>query len=138
MSEPTPDFLFDKTYTGSKGWLRLRLDPDYRVYLVTAGRGTVEGSRAGIAFMEEIIAEHPGRAFVCIGDLSQLGGSPIRVQFILGNWLLGRRDCFAKGALFGANPWERRLGTVALKIARLTDRVSFKRTETDARAFLGW
>ncbi len=136
--EPGPAPLLDRTFNSQRGGFHLRVMDDGRIYLRGFGKGSVESAQAGVAYMEEVFYTAPHQTFEALGDLRGLSGSPIRVQFILGKWLRRRRERFARGAIYGASPWERRLAIAALVIARMTDVVRFTKTETEARAFLGW
>jgi len=130
--------LLDRTFNSQRGGFHLRVMDDGRIYLRAFGKGSVENAHAGVAYMEEVFYTVPKMTFEALGDLRELSGSPIRVQFILGKWLRRRREHFTRGAIYGASPWERRLASAALVIARMTDVVRFTRTEAEARAFLGW
>ena len=73
--------------------------------------------------------------FIGLVDLRELHGVPIRSQFMLGKWLFGNKQRFARIAVFGGRAWEMRLARAIMTIAGM-DRVGFFNTEAEATGWL--
>lgn len=142
MTDATrPAHLVDVKWTNPKGdgGFTIVITAAYEGVIRTHGKGTMDGSRAVIAAMndalERIGTDHQLTGLV---DLGELSGSPMRAQFMLGKWLLGHRKIFGQVVIFGGKAWERKLAKAIIAIARLGQNVTFLETEDEALAKLGW
>jgi len=92
---------------------------DWRAMLVLRGAGTIGRVYEIIDVLDRGDAA-TGDCPPMLGavDLSGVRSAPVRAQFILGRWLLGRRNKFARIAVFEGRPFAMMLGRTAMKIAR--------------------
>ena len=108
---------FERRY--DDGNSQFTLTYDTRVEMCFWGKGTMAGAHALLKFLDEVsLLVEPGCPADTVADLSSLSGSPLRAQFLLGRWLLTHREQVRRVAIVGARPWERRLATAVMKIAR--------------------
>ena len=88
--DPTAELLFDETWEDAGGHFRHTLTADRRGVTRHHGKGSMAGVRAWIDMLEaskvHVSRDAPVTAMV---DLSELHGSPIRAQVLLG---VGRLD----------------------------------------------
>lgn len=138
MSLLSDEKIYEKTYDDGSVKIEIALDKQFRSLTRFYGKGTMGGARAFVAMLDEMVAvagrENKTQA---MSDLSQLHGSPVRAQFVIGKWLFKNKDLVDAVAVFGGRPWEMKLAKAVMKIARL-DGVGFFQNQADAERFLGW
>ena len=110
---------------------------DWRAMVRIGGKGTVEGAHILVGMLDDIVALDPSRTGACIMDISDVTKTPVRVQFVLGKWLLKNRKRVEQIALVGAKPWEQKIAKAVTKIARY-EHIAILSTIPEALAFLGW
>lgn len=110
---------------------------DWRTMVRISGIGTVDGAHVLVEMLDDIMALDPSRTGASIMDVSGVTKTPVRVQFVLGKWLLKNRKRVERVALVGAKPWEQKLAKAVMRIARF-DHVAILETIPEALAFLGW
>ena len=132
----THELLFRREYRDEGGRFDLELDPQYRIRLTFHGAGTMNGAHALVDMLDEVARVVPVGTVVnaCI-DLTELTKSPVRSQFLLGKWLIKHRNQLAHCAIFGARPWEKRLASAVMSIARF-QRARFFDTGDEAADWL--
>ena len=136
MSETT--YLFEREWERGSARVVFRVDDVHRSFCYFSGKGTMDGARAFLRFVNEAIEEFGDEYLTTsLVDLSQLHGAPIRSQFLLGKWLFKNKRYIAKIAVFGGKPYEMAIARAVMKIARMKQ-VDFFKRGPDARAFLGF
>jgi len=132
MSEP----LFERSYRDHKSWFTAQAHDRYRIVVRFHGRGTIEGTKAFLAVMDESIAEFPEELpKSALLDVSDFRKTPLRSQILMGHWLLTKKHLVGHVALVGARAWERAIAKAVMKLARM-NRIDFFKTEIAALQWL--
>jgi hypothetical protein len=112
------DPVFERRYDDGEVRFAFGVDEGFMSEIIVIGRGNMPGSRSMLEYLDEAVKRFGvDRASRLFFDLSQVNGGPLRAQIMFGRWLLKHRKIVHRAAVFGAGPWERRLATVACKIA---------------------
>lgn len=129
--------LFEKTFSDDRGaGFDLRVTEEGLSTTRFFGRGSLEITHAFIDALDEGIDVVPDELIVRGRvDMSELEGTPLRAQFLVGKWLLKNKQRFAKIAVFGARPWEAKVARAVMKIARMRN-VGFFDTDREADDYL--
>jgi hypothetical protein len=137
VAEATTSYRFDKSYDDGQSRFRFTVDEAYLTIIRFHGKGNMDSAHAFIGMLDEALdVLGRDRKTTAIVDLSDLHGSPLRAQFILGKWLFKNKAIINGIAVFGAAPWETTLAKAIFKIAGMS-RVTFCKTEPEARRWLG-
>jgi|GEM_PF-3961271 len=132
MSEP----LFQRSYRDHKTWFTAQAHDPCRIVVRFHGRGTVPGTHAFLAVIDEAITEFPDELpKSALLDVSDLKKTPLRSQIIMGHWLLTKKHLIGHVALVGARAWERAIAKAVMKLARM-NRIDFFKTEDAAIRWL--
>jgi hypothetical protein len=132
MTEP----LFQRNYRDHKTWFTAEAHDPYRIVVRFYGRGTVPGTHAFLAVIDEAITEFPDALpKSALLDVSDLRKTPLRSQIIMGHWLLTKKQLIGHVALVGARAWERTIAKAVMKLARM-NRIDFFKTEDAAIRWL--
>ena len=127
---------FEHTWRGDVGHFEMTISGDLLGITRFYGKGTMDGTRAFIAALDEgrdaVADAGMVRALI---DLRQLEGVPLRAQLMLGKWLRSNKDRFNAIAVFGGKPWEMKFVKAVTKIAGFTN-VGFYEGEKGAMDFL--
>lgn len=118
--------------------VRVAIDAEHRVFVHFNGRGSTEGARAVTAMMD-VVRDELGHdtVFEAIVDMRDLDGAPLRAQFIIGRWLLGRKKQISKVAIFGGKPFEMKVARAVMTVARMHN-AHFCDHLDEAMRWLGW
>jgi hypothetical protein len=138
MSTPQPEAAvrYEKRYFNGQGGFRVVFDERSRATMSFDGKGTMEGTHALVEVLEEVERlMRPGEKVDACVDLSQMDGAPLRSQFVLGKWMVERRQKFGRLAIYGGKAIEMGVARAVMKIAGIQS-VGFFDTETQARAWL--
>jgi hypothetical protein len=114
------------------------VDGQYRVSAHFYGKGSMDGARAFVKMLTEMLPLAPeGSRANSVLDTRALDTAPIRSQLILAKWLIQNRHFVDRIAILGAKPMVRRLATAVLKAARFKA-VQFVSTPQEASAWTGF
>ncbi len=130
------NLLFENTWEEGSSRFRMSIDENHCAVVRFDGKGTMEGTKAFIASLDE------GRAQIgdandvrAIIDLSKLQGVPLRAQLMLGKWLLANKEQFYCIAVFGGKAWEMNFARAVAKIARFKN-IGFYDDEARSLSYL--
>ena len=99
--------------------VRIAIDQGNRVFVHFNGRGSVDGARSVTEMMDQVRDElGHDVVFEALVDMRDLDGAPLRAQFVIGKWLLGRKKQIAKVAIFGGKPFEMKVAAAVLRQGR--------------------
>ncbi len=136
VPEEQHNLVFEKDWREASGSFRMTLDQNHVGVTRFDGKGSMAGTRAFIAGLDEgnlmIGAASDVRALV---DLSKLDGVPVRAQFMLGKWLLANKHRFYRIAVFGGKHWEMSVARAIAKIAGFQN-IGFFDEENSSLGFL--
>ena len=125
------DLLFEKEWRQSTAHFRVSIDSNHFAVTRFFGKGSMAGTRAFIAALNEGHAALPDvndvRGMI---DLRELEGVPVRGQFLLGKWLLKNKHNFYRISVFGGKTWEMNFARAVAKIARFKNIGFFADEET--------
>lgn len=128
--------LFHRELRDGNSGYDLRLCEGWEVYLTLRGKGSVENAAKPLASLDELdrtFADSPPVA--CAIDLSSAENAPLRVQLMLGQWLLKKRHRIHKMAVFGGPPLPMKIARAVCTIARM-EQVAFLDSRGEALGFL--
>tara|TARA_R110002096_G_scaffold16898_12_gene58086 strand:- start:27360 stop:27782 length:423 start_codon:yes stop_codon:yes gene_type:complete len=113
------NLLYETTWEQGDDSFRMSLDENHCAMVRFHGKGSMAGTKAFIAALDEgqaVVGEtNDVRAVI---DLSDLSGVPLRAQVLLGKWLLANKHHFHSIAVFGGKAWEMNFARAVAKIAR--------------------
>jgi len=136
MGEREARVIYEREQQTGNSRMELRLTEDWRMDLKISGEGSVEGTHRLLEALEEALDAYPeAPPLDSAVDLSELRKSPLRAQFIMGKWLMGRRGRVGRLAVYEGQPLEMKLARAITRLARL-DKVGFYEHRDDAMRWL--
>lgn len=131
--------LVDRTWSESGQRIHITMDDLHRVVVVFDGKGSMAGGQALMTLIDELRDQYGHDLVIsALVDMRKLDGAPLRVQFLLGRWLLTRKKQISKIAIFGGKPIEMGIARAVMTISGMAHKASFGNHLADAMRFLGW
>lgn len=131
--------LVDRTWTEPGQRIHITMDEQHRAVVVFDGKGTMAGGQALMNLIDQLREEFGhGLVIAALVDMRKLDGAPLRVQFLLGKWLLTRKKQISKIAIFGGKPIEMGIARAVMTISGMGQKAHFGNHRADALRFLGW
>jgi hypothetical protein len=128
--------MFHRTHTSESAGYDLRLCEGWQIALRMWGHGSVDHVHRLVDDLNELDRTYPSSPLVTVAvDLSGAVHAPLRVQLILGRWLVQKRHRVGKMAVFGGPPLPMKIARAVCAIARL-HKVAFVDAHDDAVRFL--
>lgn len=130
------NLLFERDWQEGGARFRMSIDKNHCAVVRFYGKGTMAGTRAFLASLDEGRAQlgdaNDVRAMI---DLSSLDGVPLRAQLSLGKWLLANKQHFHCIAVYGGKAWEMNFARAVAKIARFKN-IGFYEDEERSLSYL--
>ena len=130
------NYVFEESYSDRTVRLTVTMDAAFFMNVQFVGRGTMGGARRFTELVDQARSMPGAHGKVSgIVNLTELTGSPLRAQVVIGRWLMGCRDAFLGIAIVGGGRIERRIAKVVTSMAQMTN-VGFTETLAEGEAFL--
>ena len=135
----TTPWLAERHWSEDGQRIHITVDDAHRVVVVFDGKGSMPGAKALIDLIESIRTQLGEQILIAaLVDMRRLDGAPLRAQFVLGKWLLGRKKQIDKVVLFGGKPFEMSIGKAVMTLAGMGQKAWFGNHLSEALSFLGW
>lgn len=129
--------MIEQKYTDHSGSFHFVMSSDYLVITTITGKNvSIKGTDAFIDVLNRAYDKlEIDKKVRVLADLSELESTPIRIQLLLGRWILTHKHCVGKVAIVGAAKWEKKIAEAVFSVAGISN-ISFFEQKSEAMSFL--